>query len=163
MKVHYPKKLLWRKGYFDIRSFFKKHGFKHLQGSMYESLYSITDKDVYYTSFMLAKECPWINFCVNKYHVTNIGDQYDLKDIFDECRKVLENDRDSDSYVKKIMDIYNDFDVKLEVLETAMDRKESLDEKIQRYEQLKEYHQSEIKELEIKINELKESEERNGR
>lgn len=67
--------------YYDLRRFFKKHGFEHRQGSGYISLNKLATADIYDLMDDLTQALPWIGDCVNKIDVTNIGQQHDLIDL----------------------------------------------------------------------------------
>ncbi len=68
----------YHKAYYDLRKFFKHHGFYHKQGSGYVSAQKINSQDVYLLIDALYEEYEWIVYCVKEFDVTNIGTQYEL-------------------------------------------------------------------------------------
>ena len=72
----------YRKAYEDIKRFFHTHGFSHRQGSGYISDHKLSHLDIYNLIDELVISFPWLNECINKIDVTDIGPQHDLKELF---------------------------------------------------------------------------------
>ena len=77
LNVYHPSKD-YHKAYYDLRKFFKHHGFDHKQGSGYVSQQKINSQDIYLLIDALYEEYEWIADCVKEFDVTNIGTQYEL-------------------------------------------------------------------------------------
>lgn len=69
----------YNKAYFEVRRFFKQHGFSHRQGSGYISDKKLSTVEVMLLVDEIIEAFPWMSDCVEKIDVTNIGSQYDLK------------------------------------------------------------------------------------
>lgn len=80
LRKYYPNKN-WRNAYNDIRAFMKKENFIHRQGSCYNSINKLQINQVVTISKRLTKTFPWLKKCVNKFDVTDIGEQHDLSHI----------------------------------------------------------------------------------
>ncbi len=82
------------KAYSDIKSFMKKNGFEHRQYSGYISNNPISVSEILVLTNTLNKQFKWLKDCVQKYDVTEIGETYDLKYIFDNAKQQEQkNDR----------------------------------------------------------------------
>ena len=68
----------YHRAYYDLKRFFKQHGFYHKQGSGYVSKKKINSQDIYLLIDALYEEHDWIALCVKEFDVTNIGTQYEL-------------------------------------------------------------------------------------
>lgn len=68
-------------GYDKVKKAMAKIGFEHRQGSGYVSKSKITSKDVLKAVRRLQKDVPWLQNCVNKFDVTDVGKQDDLTQI----------------------------------------------------------------------------------
>ena len=77
LEKYYPD---YRKAYYDVKRFFKKHGFEHRQGSGYISRDMLAQADIADLLDAMSTELPWMGDCVTRIDVTNIGRQHDLKD-----------------------------------------------------------------------------------
>lgn len=77
LKEYYPGKS-YRKAYKDIKSFLCNNGFTHRQWSGYVSDSKMSDYQVQKLTQRLVKEYSWLKKCVNKFDVTDIGEQHDL-------------------------------------------------------------------------------------
>ena len=82
LKENY-KKGDWHNAYNDIKYFMEKNGFKHRQGSSYESINPMSKKQI--TSFVqkMATELSWLAKCLDNrnFDVTDIGNQYSVKNL----------------------------------------------------------------------------------
>lgn len=79
----------YHRAYYDMKKFFRKHGFYHKQGSGYVSQKKINSQDIYLLIDALYEECEWITYCVKEFDVTNIGTQYELAN---DIRSYKDND-----------------------------------------------------------------------
>lgn len=77
LKEHYPGKN-YRDAYSDIKDFMQKSGFEHRQWSGYVSNEKLSIQKVASVTQRLAKAFPWLQKCVNRFDVTDIGEQHDL-------------------------------------------------------------------------------------
>lgn len=68
----------YHRAYYDMKKFFRKHGFDHKQGSGYVSQKKINSQDIYLLIDQLYEEYEWIAYSVKEFDVTNIGTQYEL-------------------------------------------------------------------------------------
>lgn len=68
----------YHKAYYDMKKFFKNHGFNHRQGSGYVSKIKLNSQDIYLLIDALYNEYTWIADCVKEFDVTNIGTKYEL-------------------------------------------------------------------------------------
>lgn len=89
LEKYYPD---YRKAYYDVKSFFKKQGFEHRQGSGYVSKKKLTQADIIDLLDVMNAELPWMSDCVTKIDVTNIGAQHDLKDLLKDIAVASEED-----------------------------------------------------------------------
>ncbi len=80
LEEYYPGSR-YNQAYYDLRRFFKSHGFSHRQGSGYISNSKLSSADIYDLMDDLGREFEWIGFCVRKIDVTNVGSQHDLTDL----------------------------------------------------------------------------------
>lgn len=71
----------YRQAYDDLRRFFKQHNFSHRQGSGYISDNKLATVDIYDLMDDLVQHFSWIENCVKKIDVTNVGQQHDLKEL----------------------------------------------------------------------------------
>lgn len=80
LKEYYPGRN-YRHAYEDLRRFFSHHHFSHRQGSGYLSKEKLSISDIYDLMDDLNQQFPWMEICVNKIDITNVGRQYDLKEL----------------------------------------------------------------------------------
>lgn len=71
-------------GYRKIHDFLEKHEFSHEQYSGYHSRELLTDLNIMDIIDDMKTELPWLEYCVRKFEVTNINDNYDLEKVFPE-------------------------------------------------------------------------------
>ncbi len=87
LKIYYPGKH-YRQAYRDIRKFMLDNGFTHRQWSGYNSKDKLSNLDVQRFATKLSKSFPWLKKCVNRFDVTDIGEQHDLTYILTgRCKK----------------------------------------------------------------------------
>ncbi len=86
LSVHKLEKYFsdYRKAYYVLKNFFKRHGFEHHQGSGYVSKEKLAQVDIIDLLDDMITELPWMSDCVTKIDVTNIGRQHDLRDALKE-------------------------------------------------------------------------------
>lgn len=63
------------------------NGFEHRQYSGYVSREPISEFSVISVTEKLNQKFKWLKDCIQKYDVTEIGETYDLKYIFDDAKK----------------------------------------------------------------------------
>ncbi len=73
--------------YSSIKKFMEENGFEHRQYSGYISNKPMSTHSVTDITEKLNKKFKWLKDCVQKYDVTEIGETYDLKYIFDEAKE----------------------------------------------------------------------------
>ena len=78
LKEHFPR---YQKAYSDLLRFFKKKNFSHRQGSGYVSNEKMTTADIVDIIGDMKTEFEWLGACVKRVDVTNVGVQYDLKEL----------------------------------------------------------------------------------
>ena len=71
----------YRHAYYDIKIFFIRHEFSHRQSLGYVSNHVISYQDVYNLIDGLSSRYPWLEECINKIDVTNIGEHYDSLEV----------------------------------------------------------------------------------
>ena len=64
--------------YAKIRRAFGKLGFERRQYSGYVSVASITKKEAQDVAEAISLKLPWLSQCVQRFDITDIGNQYDL-------------------------------------------------------------------------------------
>lgn len=77
LKKYYPGKN-YRHAYTDIKKFMESEGFLHRQWSGYNSKEKLSMQDIQMITKKLSKTFPWLKKCVNRFDVTDIGEQHDL-------------------------------------------------------------------------------------
>lgn len=77
LKKYYPHKN-YRSAYKDIKNYLCSHGFTHRQWSGYVSVDKMSDYEIKKTVQTMTKAFPWLKKCVNRFDVTDIGEQHDL-------------------------------------------------------------------------------------
>ena len=73
--------------YSSIKKFMEENGFEHRQYSGYISTAPISEYDITMLTDKINEKFKWLKDCIQKYDVTEIGETYDLKYIFDEAKK----------------------------------------------------------------------------
>ena len=73
--------------YSAIKIFMEKNGFEHRQYSGYISKEPISEFSAIKLTEKLNKKFKWLKDCIQKYDVTEIGETYDLKYVFDDAKK----------------------------------------------------------------------------
>ena len=80
LKKHFPNTA---EAYNQIKSFMLKNGFEHRQYSGYASIEPMDNDDIASLARRISKNFPWLSPCVQAFDVTDIGEQYSLKHIFE--------------------------------------------------------------------------------
>jgi virulence-associated protein VapD len=74
--------------YKKIRTFFESNGFEHRQYSGYRSSAAYSDSDVLRIVNELYEAYPWLNDCVQRFDVTNIGRTFDIHESIQKAREM---------------------------------------------------------------------------
>lgn len=72
-----------RKPYNDIKKFMESNGFERRQYSGYVSINPISESKIILLMKKMRKKNTWLKDCIQKFDVTEIGNTFDLKYIFD--------------------------------------------------------------------------------
>lgn len=87
LKKYYPKSD-WHNAYYDIRSFFEKNGFEHIQGSGYHSVEPMSEAKAMTVIYKMTKEfSSWLNYCVNICTISDVPELYDISHVFKERQR----------------------------------------------------------------------------
>lgn len=79
-----------RKPYGLIKDFMLENGFEHRQYSGYASKEPISNEDIFSIVLKISSKFTWIGSCIKEFDITEIGEQYSLKEtIQDLCAKKL--------------------------------------------------------------------------
>ena len=73
--------------YSSIKKFMEENGFEHRQYSGYISSEPMSTHYITDITEKLNKKFKWLKDCIQKYDVTEIGETYDLKYVFDDAKK----------------------------------------------------------------------------
>lgn len=95
--------------YNQIKKFMLENGFGHRQYSGYVSKEVMSRKEVLKITEKMAEQFPWLSTCIQEIDVTDIGEQYSLKDILkatsamlNKKQTILSNNIDLDKQGKAI-------------------------------------------------------------
>ncbi|RTK00926.1 vapd [Campylobacter jejuni] len=69
-----------RKPYGLIKDFMLENGFEHRQYSGYASKEPMSNEDVFSIVLRISRKFTWIGSCIKEFDITEIGEQYSLKD-----------------------------------------------------------------------------------
>jgi len=85
LKAVYPKPKSYKRAWGDIAKFMRENGFIHRQYSGYESVEPITQIKVNKLIKKMIKALPWLtkNGVIQQIYVTDIGETYSLKHLFE--------------------------------------------------------------------------------
>ena len=86
-EVKFPKALV---PYKMIAAELKKMGIEHRQYSGYRSQKPLSNKEALDIILRLDEALPWLCYCVKKFDITKIEEQYDMSTIFENSRKRAE-------------------------------------------------------------------------
>ena len=85
LKKYYPKGD-WRHAYYDVRGFFEKNEFEHIQGSGYHSKDPMSETRAMSIIYKMTKIFPWLNYCVSVCTISDVPELYDISHVFRERR-----------------------------------------------------------------------------
>ena len=74
----------WHNAYYDIRTFFEKNEFEHIQGSGYHSKTAMSESKAMSVIYAMSKELDWINGCVNVCTISDVPELYNSSYVFTE-------------------------------------------------------------------------------
>lgn len=74
--------------YYEIKRFFKKHGFEHRQGSGYCSEFKMTKMEVLHVAKEMNEALPWMKNCIKNIDVTDIGTIHSLGYVFESDQEI---------------------------------------------------------------------------
>lgn len=80
--IQYYSKTNPKGAYSKIQKFLLKNSFEREQYSGYHSLYPTTDLNIFDLVRDLQISMPWLEQCVNKFEVADLGENYNLKNVF---------------------------------------------------------------------------------
>jgi virulence-associated protein VapD len=106
LKKHYPGKN-YRKAYTEIKKFMEKEGFEHRQWSGYNSKDKLSMQDIHMLTIKIDMTFPWLKKCVNRFDVTDIGEQHDLTHIITGKDKVRLKEKSQQKSEIKAKPIYS--------------------------------------------------------
>lgn len=78
LKEHFAHR---NKAYGKIKNFMIKNGFEHRQYSGYKSLKPLDNTDMTVLIYELNNKFDWLKDCINRFDVTDIGEQYDYANL----------------------------------------------------------------------------------
>lgn len=90
--------------YHEIRSFMKKEGYEHEQGSVYHSVSEKDRSDVIRTVKALQDEKSWLKECVKKMSYARISEEHDITGIFQDMGELSQNGLEKELDLKDIFD-----------------------------------------------------------
>lgn len=82
LRGYYPKGD-WHNAYYDVRSYFEKKGFEHIQGSGYHSMKAMSEAKAMAVIYRMTKEIPWLNSCVSVCTISDVTKLYDISHVFE--------------------------------------------------------------------------------
>lgn len=89
LKKYYPKGD-WHNAYNDVRSFFERNGFEHIQGSGYHSIKAMSEAKAMAVIYQMTKDIPWLNYCVSVCTISDVPEIYDISHVFErEAQRLL--------------------------------------------------------------------------
>ena len=81
LQKYYPKGD-WHNAYYDVRDYFEKNGFEHIQGSGYHSIEAMSEAKAMSVIYKMTKEFPWLNYCVSICTISDVPELYDISHVF---------------------------------------------------------------------------------
>lgn len=90
--------------YHEIRSFMKKEGYEHEQGSVYHSVSEKDRSDVIRTVKALQDEKSWLKECVKKMSYARISEEHDITGVFQDMGELSQNGLEKEMDLKDIFD-----------------------------------------------------------
>ena len=92
LKEHYPKGD-WHNAYYDVRTYFEKNGFEHIQGSGYHSIEVVSEAKAMAVIYQMTKEIPWLNYCVSVCTISDVPELYDIAHVFEREAQQLSGEK----------------------------------------------------------------------
>lgn len=83
----------YRDAYTDIQKFLFLNEFEHRQWSGYTSKIAMSEAEVAKLVGAMNRALPWLKECVNRFDVTDIGEQHDLIYIFEKATEPTLNEK----------------------------------------------------------------------
>lgn len=83
LQEYYPKGD-WHNACYDVRIYFQKNGFEHIQGSGYHSLNQMSEAKAMAVIYRMTKEIPWLNYCVSICTIADVPELFDISHVFQE-------------------------------------------------------------------------------
>ena len=77
----------WHNAYYDVRAYFMKNKFNHIQGSGYHSEKPMSEARAMSVIYKMTKEFPWLNYCVNICTISDVPELFDISHVFMERQK----------------------------------------------------------------------------
>lgn len=81
LQDHYPRGD-WHNAYYDVRNYFEKNDFEHIQGSGYHSVKPMSEAKAMAVIYRMTKEFPWLNFCVSICTISDVPELFDISHVF---------------------------------------------------------------------------------
>jgi len=81
LEKHY-RKSDWHNAYYDIKKYFERNGFEHIQGSGYHSKTAMSEAKAMVTVYNMTRVLPWLNRCVNVCTISDVPETYDIAHVF---------------------------------------------------------------------------------
>lgn len=92
LKKYYPGSD-WHNAYHDVRSYFEKHGFDHIQGSGYHSVKPMAEANAMAIIYKMSELYEWLNYCVSICTISDVPELYDISHVFErEAQKLSEKE-----------------------------------------------------------------------
>ncbi|MCU6762999.1 Uncharacterised protein [uncultured Roseburia sp.] len=82
LQIYYPKSD-WHNAYYDVRAYFERNGFEHIQGSGYHSHKAMSEAKAMTVIYQMTKEFPWLNECVGICTISDVPELYDISHVFE--------------------------------------------------------------------------------
>ncbi len=101
LEIYYPK-VSWRLAYDDVRTYLKKNGFEHEQGSGYRSAQPMTQAEAVSILDKMIDVFPWLHKCIRVCTVADVPITYDLSSMFDKSADIPTRDREKASVLEQI-------------------------------------------------------------
>lgn len=73
-----------KNAYIKIQNYFISCDFSHEQYSGYHSQYKATDLEIFQLTQRMRKTFPWLEKCINRFEVTDVGENFNLMKLFED-------------------------------------------------------------------------------
>lgn len=96
LQEYYPKGD-WHNAYADVRAYFEKNGFEHIQGSGYHSKEAMSEAKAMAMAviYQMTKEFPWLNACVSVCTISDVPELYDISHVFEREAQRLREEKET--------------------------------------------------------------------